>query len=145
MGKRPRKTAQRLQNEADLLRELAVDFDWNGAAKRTGLTERQLSHILSDNDFRERGQKIIDKAMGELSDMSGAIKRFRATQQILEDELASGNLDVSNAMIKTHEMEFKMHGLFEKDNKQKGSNVMINISFDKDSVVNVDGKEVDGA
>lgn len=76
--------------------------------------------------------------------MEDAVKRFRNTQKILEEELAGGNLEISNALIKTHEMEFKMHGLFEKDNKQKGSNVMINISFDKDSAVNIDGEEVDG-
>lgn len=99
---------------------------------------------MEDKQFLERGQKLIDKALGERSGMDDAVKRFRKTQEILEEELSSGNLDVSNALIKTHEMEFKMHGLFEKDNKQKGSNVMINISFDRDSAINIDGEEVDG-
>lgn len=140
-----RKTAVQIQKEAKLLQELSVDFDWTAAAKRSGIPQRTLDRMLADQAFQERGQKIIDKAMGERSGMGDAIKRFRRTQEILEDELGSGNLDVSNALIKTHEMEFKMHGLFEKDNKQKGSQVSINISFDKDSVVNIDGEEVEDA
>lgn len=141
---RKRKTAKQLQREAALLQELSVDFDWNSAAKRAGIPQRTLELMVSDAAFQAKGQKLIDKAMGERSGVEDAVKRFRDTQKILEDELSSGNLDVSNALIKTHEMEFKMHGLFEKDNKQKGSNVMINISFDRDSTINIDGEEMDG-
>ena len=140
---RKRKSAAVLTREASLLAELAADFDWNAAAKRIGISKSTLDRMLADPDFKKRGQDIIDKAMGERSGINEAVDRFKRTQEILEAELQGGNLDVSNALIKTHEMEFKMHGLFEKDNKQKGSNVMINISFDKDSVVNVDGKDID--
>jgi len=138
-----KKTPKRLQREAKLLQELAIDFDWQAAAKRAKVPQSSLSDYMQDRQFVARGQKIIEKSVGDRSGINEAIKRFRKTQQALEEELSGGNLDIANSLIKTHEMEFKMHGLFEKDNKQKGNNVMINISFDRDSVVDIEGEVIE--
>lgn len=145
MPKGKRKTGKQLKREADLLRELAADFDWNAAAERANIPARTLDRMLADQEFLNKGKKIINKAIGEQSGIGEAVKKFHNTQKILLAELGGGNFDVASSALKTHEMEFRMHGLFEKDNKQKGSNVSINISFDKDSVVNVDGEEVKDA
>jgi len=125
-----RQSPRQIQKEADLLRELALDFDWHAASKRAGLTPNQLENLMRDNAFVKRGQAIISKGIGDRSGVDDAIKRFKTTQDKLITALDDGDLTVSSALLKSHEMEFKMHGLFEKDNKQKGSSVSINITFE---------------
>jgi hypothetical protein len=125
-----RQTAKSLQREADLLRELALDFDLNAAAKRAGITKTDLEHMLKSDTFRGRCNTVIGKSVSAASDVASAVKKFQRTQEKLITALDDGDLGVSAALLKSHEMEFKMHGLFEKDNKQKGSSVSINITFE---------------
>ncbi len=128
--KKKRQSVKSLQREADLLRELALDFDLNAAAKRAGITTTDLSHMLSSDTFRGRCDTVIGKSVAAASDVGAAVKKFQRTQEMLITALDEGDLSVSSALLKSHEMEFKMHGLFEKDNKQKGSSVSINITFE---------------
>jgi len=126
-----RQSAKTLQREVDLLRELAIDFDWNAAAKRAGIDKITLENMLSKSSgFREKCEKVIARSVNAASDVGEAIRRFQRTQDKLITALDDGDLSVSSALLKSHEMEFKMHGLFEKDNKQKGSSVSINITFE---------------
>lgn len=70
-----------------------------------------------------------------------AIQSLKDTQKILSENLRDGELGVAGPLVKTHEIEFRRHGLFEKDNRQKASPVTINISLD-DSIkgVTIDGQ-----
>jgi hypothetical protein len=126
-----RQSPKSLQREADLLRELAIDFDWNAAAKRAGINKKTLENMLATSSgFREKCEVVIARSVNAASGVGDAIKRFQRTQEKLITALDDGDLSVSSALLKSHEMEFKMHGLFEKDNKQKGSSVSINITFE---------------
>lgn len=78
------------------------------------------------------GKRIVDKATEEIGGVQAAIDKFNRTQELLADALESGELGVANALVKTHELEYRMHGLFEKDNRQKGGTVMINIELETD-------------
>lgn len=115
--------------EVALLRELPLDFDWDAAAKRCGITKFQLKTIRDNKEFAKRAEKLMAKSEEGVTDVARAIDKFRKTQQILMDAMEDGDLSVAGAVIKAHEMEYRMHGLFEKDNKQKGSAVQINISL----------------
>ena len=122
-----------------------LDFNWEQAAKRAGISKRQLHYMQEDDEFMTKGRELIERKSEDRAGVDEAIDRFRRTQKLLIDELESGELSVSNAVLKSHEMEFKMHGLFEKDNKQKGSNVSINITFDNpnNGHIEVEGTEVE--
>jgi predicted DNA-binding protein (UPF0251 family) len=126
-----------------LLQELILDMDWDAASKRMGLTKGQLEKIRADEAFMARAGRILDKAIAETSGVSEAVKRFEVTQRRLADALEEGNMAVAGALIKSHEIEFRMHGLFEKDNGQKVAPVQINISLEAPVTggVVIDGKK----
>ena len=86
--------------------------------------------LATSSGFREKCEVVIARSVNAASGVGDAIKRFQRTQEKLITALDDGDLSVSSALLKSHEMEFKMHGLFEKDNKQKGSSVSINITFE---------------
>lgn len=144
----PAKLSTPLKNarEAAILRELAIDFDWSAAAKRAGLTKKQLDTLLKDEKFLQKGEELINKGTAGLIDIEEANKKFQKTQSILMDALNDGDFSVASSLMKSHEMEFRRFGLFEKDNKQKGQAVQINISLDnsRDSdTINVIEQESD--
>jgi len=130
----PSKTTQKKLNrrnaEDALLAELALDFDWDKARKRAGISKGAFAEIYRKKDFQDRAANMMDKVSASKVDLHGAVKKFNRTQEILAEALEGGDLSVANSLIKSHEIEFRMNGLFEKDNKQKGSQVMINISLD---------------
>jgi hypothetical protein len=113
--------------ELVLLRELAIDGNWEAARKRGGLSVYQARTLREDPKFMKKAESLMgDQASKEMKE---AIKKFEKTQNKLIEELDAGNLDVAGTLMRSHEIEFKRFGLFEKDNKQKGSSVSINISF----------------
>lgn len=112
-----------------LLRELTIDFDWIAAAKRAGISQGQLVTIKKDEKFMASAENLMNKSMAVMSDAEEAVKKFKVTQDILIDELKDGNMTVASNVLKSHEMEFRMHGLFEKDNKQKGEALVLNITM----------------
>lgn len=127
-----------------LLQELVLDMDWGSAAKRMGLSKGQLEKIKADEVFMERANRIVDRAIADGSGISEAVKRFERTQKVLSQELEAGNMGVAGALIKSHEIEFRMHGLFEKDNSQKVAPVQINISLEAPALsagVVIDGEK----
>lgn len=111
----------------NMLRELLLDGDWSAAAKRAGLVNRQAEHLRNNALFMEKAKGIIEKA--GIREVKEAENRFRRTQEVLMQELEGGNMAVASTLMKSHEIEFRKHGMFEKDNKQKGQSVMINISL----------------
>lgn len=113
-----------------LLQELVLHMDWAIAAKATGLKPSQLEMIRRDEEFMERANRLLDKAISETSGLSEAVKRFEKTQRALAGALDEGNMSVAGALMKSHEMEFRMHGLFEKDNGQKVAPVQVNITLE---------------
>ena len=128
-----------IAQKKELARQLAIHGDWNLAGKALGLTAKQIYNLKkSDPTIQQSAAAILEKT--QAADVNAAVERFRETQKMLADEMAGGNMAVASALVKTHEMEFKRHGLFEKDNNQKRSAVQINISLG-DSPVEVEGIE----
>lgn len=117
------------QKQMMLLKELPIDFDWDGAAKRSGITKEQLFFLKKDKAFMARASDIMDTATEEMVDAKNAVEKFKTTQKLLSEELHDGNMTVASSVLKCHEMEFKMHGLFEKDNNQKGEALVMNITM----------------
>ena len=128
-----------------MLKELAKDFDWQAAAKRLGVSPAKLKILKADKDFIRHGSNIILKATEQIGGVDAAVSKFNETQLLLSEALKDGNLGVSGALVKTHELEYRMHGLFEKDNKQKGGTVMINIELETDkNPAKVDDATIEG-
>jgi hypothetical protein len=130
--KQPRLSKTQLRKkhlQSLLLREITVDFDWSAAAKRAGVTPGQLATIKKDEKFMTMAENLMHKSMAAMSDAEAAVQKFKVTQEILIDELKDGNMTVASNVLKSHEMEFRMHGLFEKDNKQKGEALVLNITM----------------
>lgn len=143
----PSKQKQKKLNQRNaedlLLSELAIDFDWEKARKRAGISKGAFMELYNRKEFRVRAEAMMDKVSASKVDLNGAVKKFNRTQEILSEALESGDLSVANSLIKSHEIEFRMNGLFEKDNRQKGSQVMINISLDApEKKIILDGQEV---
>lgn len=137
------KQASRRNAEDLLLSELAIDFDWDKARKRAGISKGAFEVLYKSKDFQGRANALMDKVSASKADLHGAVKKFNRTQEILAEALESGDLSVAKSLIKSHEIEFRMNGLFEKDNKQKGSQVMINISLDApEKKIILDGQEI---
>ena len=132
--------------KAQMLKELAKDFDWSAAGKRLGITKQKLHLLKKDQTFVKHGQKIIEKATEQIGGIDAAVEKFNNTQAILADALGAGEYSVASALVKTHELEYRMHGLFEKDNRQKGGTVMINIELETDPnpVMIEDNNAIDG-
>lgn len=69
---------------------------------------------------------------------------------MLATMLEEGDAKVAGALVKTHEMEFRKLGLFEKDNSQKQKPVMFNIDMsgmlpqDKEQPKEIEGEVIDG-
>jgi hypothetical protein len=110
-----------------LLQEFMLDYDWSAAAKRVGITPNQLVNIKRDEKYMRIAERGLEKAIVDGADLDGAVKRFRQTQEILAKELEGGNMSVASSLMKSHEIEFRQHGLFEKDNGQKNMPVQVNI------------------
>lgn len=127
------------ESKAKLLQELMLDMNWDAAAKRVGLTKDQLILVKRNKKFMELAESKLNKAMGDQMDAEGALKRFRETQKFLEKAIRAGELGVASSLIKSHEMEFRLHGLFEKDNQQKSAPMQINISL-SDPAKTIEGK-----
>lgn len=91
----------------------------------------------------QKAEKLFNHVTEAVADVEGTVKRFQQTQQVLMNELNGGNMGVANALIRSHELEFRMHGLFEKDNNQKNAPVQINISLQqvKEPIEVVDAEE----
>lgn len=118
--------------KSQMLKELAKDFDWSAAGKRLGITRQKLCLLKKDEAFVKQGQKIIEKATEQIGGIDAAVQKFNKTQSLLSEALEGGELSIASALVKTHELEYRMHGLFEKDNRQKGGTVMINIELETD-------------
>lgn len=129
--------------KAQLLREYAMDLDWSSAAKRVGISAGQLQRVRQDEKFMALAQRSLEKHV-ENSGVEQAVDKFRRTQDILAKELEQGNMSVAGALIRSHEIEFRQHGLFEKDNGQKKQAVQINISFPDAKPEIVKGEVIDG-
>jgi hypothetical protein len=116
-----------------LLMELSKDFDWKAAAKRAKIDSKRLSTLKKDKEFLKKGQDLINQATSNIAGraVKEAISKFEETQKTLTQMLAEGESKVASALVKTHELEYRMHGLFEKDNRQKQAPVTINISLDE--------------
>ena len=113
----------------ELIKNLAVTADWAAAAKATGVTTKQVNRLKEDAVFLRMAEGAIEKAGIEMSAPNEAIKKFRRTQELLSRSMEEGDLSAASSMIRSHELEFRLHGLFEKDNAQKGSPVQVNIQF----------------
>lgn len=151
--KKFQKRKQKNQQIADqslkilMLKELKLDFDWKAAGKRLGLSHSVVERLKRDRDFLELGQEIISDATKDIGGMSEAVDKFNDTQKLLKQNLEEGELSVASALVKTHELEYRMHGLFEKDNRQKASNVSVAIFLDepnqRDEPIDVEGEILD--
>lgn len=129
--------------KAQLLREYAMDLDWSSAAKRVGISAGQLQRVRQDERFMALAHKSLEKHT-ESGGIGQAVEKFRRTQELLTKELEQGNMSVAGALIRSHEIEFRQHGLFEKDNGQKKQAVQINISFPDAKPEVVKGEVIDG-
>lgn len=125
-----------------ILQELTLDMDLVAASKRVGISSGQLAKLRKDARFMKKVEKGVSKGVEENGGIEESVRRFRRTQDVLSRELESGNVGVASSLMKSHEIEFKMHGLFEKDNNQKNSPVQINVSFYDDKKVGVIGEGV---
>ena len=146
-NKKKKKASVKKNNmlKAQMLKELMLDFDWKAAGQRLNLTSSQVSVLRKDEDFKAKGEAIIQKGIEETSGAKSAIDKFMRTQKILMDELEAGETKVASSLVKTHELEYKMHGLFEKDNKQKAQSTAIVINFaDTSDIKDIDGEIIDG-
>ena len=123
------KIIPKAKKEQMLLQELMLDFDMKAAAKRAGLTISQVTTLKKDPKFLEKVDAIIGDVTSALSATSLAVSKFERTQELLSEMLQSGETGVASALVKTHEMEFRKCGLFEKDNKQKAAPILMNIGF----------------
>ena len=127
------------QAKTKLLRELALDLDWNAAAKRAGITQTQLNNLKNNEKFMKLSETILKNAMKVNSGVDETLAKFRRTQEILSKELEGGNMNVAAALIRSHELEFRQHGLFEKDNSQKSQAVQISINLQTPVHKTIDG------
>jgi len=124
------KTVTKAQKD-QLLKELMIDGDWDAAGKRIGLNKAQITYLRThDTDLAARADKLLGQQLQ--NEVRQSLDRFRKTQDFLISELENGNVNVAPTLMKSHEIEFRRHGLFEKDNSQKRTAVMINISFDNE-------------
>lgn len=134
--------------KTQLLKELAKDFDLKAAAKRLNISRKQLMTLEKDPEFTSQCKKIINNALDVIAgrEIEQAVGKFKETQSVLQDALSSGEYSVASALVKTHELEYRMLGLFEKDNKQKQAPVTINISLDQPESIQgdivIDGKKL---
>ena len=103
------------------------------------ISPQKLKQLQEDTQFANQCQTIINNAIDTIAgrEIEEAVGKFKQTQASLQDALASGEYSVASALVKTHELEYRMLGLFEKDNKQKQAPVTINISLDQPEIKGV--------
>lgn len=147
MPKRPtnRQRSIDMKRKTLLLQELAKDMDWQSAAKRAKIGRDLLTKFKKDPVFMEKAEETMNEAMASFGSPKAAISKFMKTQELLTSELEMGNLRAAGPLVKTHEMEYRMHGLFEKDNAQKTEPVSVSITL---SALNqpkpIEGEIIDG-
>lgn len=119
----------KMAQQAMLLKELALDADWTAAGRRAGLSSAQVTAHTLDDRFMTKVEKLVNKQLEAHGAVDKAMDKFMRTQHVLMTALEGGELGVANSLMKSHDIEFRLNGLFEKDNNQKRNPVMINIDL----------------